>query len=663
MDESMAAQVGFRKESHEFRKLLEEPVEAYEITCKGVPVRQSFELVGPGLGLRYLLDGRPDFFSIAEIAKGLQQPCMSDLDKALAVYRFSTRYSYVMSMGFGGYEASKFLNCHGYAFCWGQSDFQHLLYEAMGLRVRAPHLKGHSSVEVLLDGRWCTMDAFTRNLHPSPDLSHLATGADLQNHPELINAVFPPETAAKLASYWSKAGAGTDSYEPWQDSRAMLLNLRRNERLRLDLDRRDLWCLAPSEPMDFTNGVWSWDPTLDEAHLSSEIERSENIEVTTSGLAAIGAAEIEWRIQCPYPLVDGELSFVFDRPVSAQVSVSRNGRRTWPRLPVIDSDSARWHLGEEHLSVRKVPSGAEPASLEHGAVHELFIRAAWSKAVLTQMAVRFEIQAHGRSLPRMNEGVNRWSLIGGGQGTTAIHSYTVHPGLSVSNSSPLEGESISIQAEVCNWGNAPARDVQVLFLLPGTSVMLGETRLEHIPEGGSATASIDWITKAVGDRPEQNRAGEFRYVETSIEVMISGDSEENDEYSTIATTRFTVRPRPFPRIARSTIYVGRTDDSIIVRAALSNMPDECITGGSHVYISDTPLSAKMSLWAGHPEKAGSKLGDECSLIGILPAEFAVAEWKLPVSDLPETLDLWLEVKCGEEVSEGERRILLEINDS
>jgi hypothetical protein len=661
----MALQVGFRRETHKVSKPLEEPVENYEINCNSVPVQQSFELIGPGLGLRYLLDGHPDFFSIAEIAKGLQRTGMCELEKALAVYRFSTRYSYVMSMGFGGYEATKFLNCHGNAFCWGQSDFQHLLYEAMGLRVRAPHLKGHSSVEVLLDGRWCTMDAFTRNLHPSPDLSHLATGADLQNHPELIEAVFPTETATQLTGYWSKAGPGTDTYEPWQDSRAMLLNLRRNERLRLDLDRREIWCLAPSEPMDYTNGIWSWGPLLDEAHLLTEVERSDGVEAAANGLLVTSAGEIEWRIQCPYPLVDGELSLVFDKRTSAQVFISSNGRRTWSQLPLSDSDraSCSWHLGEGHLSVRKVPSGAEPASLEHGAVHELFIRTGWSQAALSQMAVRFEIQAHGRSLPRMNEGVNRWTLIGGGQGTTAVHSYTVHPGLSVSNSSPLEGETVALQDKVCNWGEEPATNVRVSFQQAGTSEILGETTIDQIPAGGSATASLDWTAKAVGDRPAQNIAGVFRYVETAVEAKILTECEENEEHSPVAESRLAIRPRPAPRITGHTFQVERNteEENITIRAALSNMPQECIAGGPHVYISDSPLSAKLFLWLGHPDRGGSPLGNEQKLEGILPAEFAVAEWIVPASEMADRAEIWLEVKCEEEVREDERRILLKRN--
>jgi len=655
----MTSQLGFRKEAREIRRELREPVEEYTVTCNGVPVRQSLELIGPVTGLRYQLEGHPDFFSIAELAKSLQRPGMTDFEKALAVYRFSSRYAYSMGMGFGSYEATRFLNCHGYAFCWGQSDFQHLLYEAIGLHARAPKLKGHSSVEVLLDGRWCTLDAYTRNLHPSPHLSGIATGDDLQDHPELIEAVFPPETAATLVDYWSEAGPGTDSYEPWQDSRAMVLNLRRNERLRLDLDRREIWCLAPAEPADYANGTWEWRPILDDKHLGSEMERAEGVEARATGLIASGAAEVEYRLQSPYPLVAGTLSLVFDAATGIEVSVSRDGRRNWLSLEPFTRDRGEWSLGEEHLSIREVPSGAEPATLQHAAVHELYIRISWAEAVLRQVTVCFDVQAHARSLPRMQEGENRWRLIGGDQGAAAVHAFTVHPGLSVSTPTPLAGSAVTLEAEVCNWGDRPASGVRVCFRQPGTPGALSETTLEHIPPQGRAKARIDWEAKAAGDRPAQDASAPFRYVETRVEALIQGDGEESEARSTAAETRFSVRPRPVPRITEHLLYVERDaeEGEMTIRAALANMPPECLGGGSYVYVSDSPLSAKLRLWLGHPDRGGSPLGTARDLEGIPPAEFGVAEWRLPAANLPAALDLWLEVQCGEEVRPEHRRIL------
>jgi len=127
------------------------------VICAHPPVGCRVELTGPGVGIRLIREGSHDFHSMAELAKTLVTPGMDDRAKAMAVYRFSARNTHGFSAGWGSTEMTRFLNGFGYSFCWGQADFQHLLYEAVGLRARAPSLKGHSSVEVFLDGQWRMM--------------------------------------------------------------------------------------------------------------------------------------------------------------------------------------------------------------------------------------------------------------------------------------------------------------------------------------------------------------------------------------------------------------------------------------------------------------------------------------------------------------------------
>lgn len=648
----MSARLEFERETHTVRRELREPVEEYVVACSGEPVKQSLEVVGPAAGLRWQLDGHPDFFSLAEMAKSLQRPGMSDIDKALAAYRFCARYLYGMSMGFGGYEMTRFANCHGYSFCWGQADFLHLLCEAMGLRVRVPQLKGHSSTEVLLDGRWCTLDSFTRSLHPSPDLSGLATGAELREHPELIASVFPEETAGKLADYWSGAGEGSDTYEPRQDSYAMTLDLRRGESLRLDLDRREIWGLAPAEPLDYANGTWQWQAVLDDEHLESETELACGVAAEAIGLRAAAEAEIEYRIHSPYPLLAGTMSLAFDQPTTLEALASRDGRRTRPKLASGTTQEGEWRFDADHMTVGKVPPSTAPAQLEHGAVHELFVRLRWSKAALTRLSFRFDVQAHAKSLPRMRPGDNRWRLIGGDLGATAVHSFETCPGLQTSAPSPLAGSDVTLTAAVHNRGDEPARNVPVQFVQAGTPEVLGETTLAEIAPGDSAAASVVWQATATGDRPAQDSGQPPRYVETRVQAWIAGDADS------AAETRLEVLPRPAPQIDAATFYVETVDSQLIVRAALANMPPDCVVNGSRAYLSDSPLTAELRLWRGHPDHGGTLLGEPQRLTGILPAEFKAAAWALPRAELPAQFELYLEVICGEEVAEEDRRLLL-----
>ncbi len=645
------------KEVQEIRRDLHAPVEEYTIHCDGVPMDQSIELCGPASGLRFQLHGHPDFFSIAELVKSLQRPGMSDAEKALAVYRFSSRYTYHMSMGFGAFEMTRFLNCYGYSFCWGQADFQHLLYEAMGLRVRSPKLKGHSSVEVLLDGRWTTWDGYTRSLHPSPDLEHIATGAELRKHPELINAVFSKEMADRLNDYWSEAEAGTDSYEPWQDSQIMFLGLRRNERLRLDLERRDAWCLAPEEPKDFTNGRWNWTPILDETHLEKEVETWSGVLVVPGGLMSEEAGEVQYRLRSPYPFVRGELAARLSADSEAKILVSGDGRRTWtpPARNTVGDDV--WQFTPSQMSVGRVPPDTAPADLQHSAVHELFIRIQWSGSVLSQVEFSLDVQAHARSLPAMTTGTNRWRIIGGDQGATVIHRYRTWPELTVSDYAPLSGETVVLSVELTNTSDRPVNELPIRFTQRGTDTVLGQTVVRKMGPGEKAAASIEWNAQAIGDRLAENNSGDAAYVHTRVVAEIGGSGYP---IARTAETRLTVRPRPWPRITDDLVQLKMSEGKCLVRAALANMPPELIGPRRYCYIVDTPLSATLRLWCGHPDRGGALVDKPVELSEIQPAEFKVAQWVLAEEDVVSLNDGYLEIVCGDEVQDEHRRLILRV---
>lgn len=295
--------IGFRfaERGHEHRA--EDALSRYVVRTEARPMRQWLELAGPGRALRLIRDGSPDFSSFGELAKSLVRPGLSELERAMAIYRFSARHFYNASMGWGDTEMTRFINAFGYSFCWGQADFQHLLYEAAGLRARAPLLKGHSSTEVFVDGAWRMLDAYMRLMAPAPDLSGLATGDDLHRHPGIFDAIRSAARAETAKDYWSIHGPG-GTYEPHADSAAMRLHLRRGESVRFDLDRRERWALAPAEPADFCNGRWFWQPTLDAAHLERDVQRADNVAAGAEGLAphkAHAPALLDYRIGAPGP--------------------------------------------------------------------------------------------------------------------------------------------------------------------------------------------------------------------------------------------------------------------------------------------------------------------------------------------------------------------------
>jgi hypothetical protein len=422
----MQTSVGFQCRHKFHEKKAAKPVEPYQIAVDSTPINQWVELCGPGVGIRLLREGSHDFHSFAELAKSLVRPGMTDLEKALAVYRFSARHFHNGSAGFGGTEMTRFINCYGYSYCWGQGDFQHLLYEAVGLRARAPQLKGHSSTEVFIDGKWRMMDAYMRLLAPSPELDGLATGEEVSRHPEIWEHIREGAVIGLAKDYWSKYAPG-NTYEPWQDSNAMLLTLRRRESLRIFDRGLGAWCLSPVEPADYVNGQWTWQPVLDAEHLAKEVESAVNVVPAGGGLRPKGAASIEYRVETPYPLCTGTAALGFRGEGKLRASVSTDQRRSWFVLHEGTASNLEWKL-DDRLSVRQLPPSYDHDPLLRNQKREVLLHVDWSgEATLTRVEFSFLVQIHAPSVPRLKKGANQWTLIGMDQGGSVRHEWEELP--------------------------------------------------------------------------------------------------------------------------------------------------------------------------------------------------------------------------------------------
>ncbi len=636
-----------------------DPVVPFTVTTAAAPANRWVEIRGPGRGIRLLRDGAHDFHGISELVKTIVRPGMSDTEKAVAVYRFCMRHAYSFSMGWGEYDMNRFINAYGYSFCWGQADFQHLLMEAAGLRVRAPSLKGHSSGEVLLDGAWRAVDAYVRLLAPAPDLNGFATGRELHKHPELFTALFHPERAATLADYWALWAPG-GTYEPRLDSHAMMLNLRRGESLRLHHANRGLWCLAPREPADYVNGDWTYEPVLDADHLAKETECADNVHAEDGALRASNTAKpavLEYRVQCPYPLVAGSLSLAFSGAARARISISSDQRRTWTDL--WDGRAGRHTLPlDPHLSVRLIPPGSAPATLSREAVHDLLVRIRWEgRALLTQAKLAFVCQAHAPAVPRLEPGLNRCLLVGGAAGASVEYAWDEFPGASVSEAAPLEGDPVTLRAAVHNPGPRVARQVPVRFVDSATGAVVASALIKAIPPGQTRSVTRRWTAVARGDRSSITASvGIPGYVRTTLKIETGRLHRRADKAGELSLV---VRPRPDPRFGDSLVWIGRDsrcgDDQLVIRAAVAHCAPDPSSG--RLYVCDVPLGADVTPFLGHPDQGGKRLAPSRRLEGILPGEFAVAEWVLDARALPADGAVWVEAVCDDTVAPGRRRLL------
>jgi hypothetical protein len=668
MTASLPAAAGFRRHRCVHRHTPAgngAPAYDYLVETATRPVNRSVEISGPGEGIRWRRLGAPDFSSFAELAKSIVSPDMGDMEKAMAVYRFSARHACLAGMGWGGTEMTRFLNCFGYSFCWGQADFQHLLYEAAGLRARAPGLKGHSSVEVLVNGQWRMLDAFMQLALPAPELDGLATGRDLVQNPWIFDAARSvPERLKILRDYWSR-WAGTDLYQPWQDSRSMVLSLRRHESLRFDYGRREAWCVAPGEPPDYVNGEWRWTPPLDVRHLEAEVQSAANLKAAKAGVTAAGPgpASVEYRLRSSYPFCTGRLGVTVAGAGGIRILVSNNCRQTWSELGAAAAGTQEFVL-DPHLSARTLPNLGKATSrdLDRAVVSDLLVRLEFAgRCSLRGLDFSLLVQANAASLPAMQAGLNQWQFLCNEPEAAISHCWDEYPEFTVSDPAPFEGDQVELALTVHNPGPKACRRLPVEFLLAGTGVSIGTVLISRIPPGGQAVARMSWTAAMVPDRANTGRGGEpGRYVFTALEARVGAETAAGD-LSGVARAQLSVRPRPLPKLDSRLVWSSQGrfahEGRLVLRTAVVN--EVCRDLDLRLnYLPDSPLETTLVPFLGDPDAGGKPLAAPARLAGVQPGEFGVAEWVLETAALPAEFDLWIEALSAAPVPSERRRLLV-----
>lgn len=639
----------------------------YRADAHAEPLNLSLEINGPGDGISCVRQGGHDFSSFVRLARSVVEPGMSDEQKAMAVYRFAAENFHGFGMGWGNTEMTRFINAFGYSFCWGQADFQHLLYEAAGLRARAPALVGHSSVEVLLDGRWRLFDAFMRLVAPAPRLDGLATGGDMAADPARWEAIRVGEVCKNAKSFWSKHGPSS-TYDPLQDARAMTIVLRRGEAIRFEYRPRGLWCMAPYEPDDYVNGRWLWTPPLDAAHILRDACASENVEAGPQGIKPIDFSRlsmVEHRIHCPYPLVVGSASLRFSGAADVAVSVSIDAGRTWIPLHRGAAGEVAIPL-DAHLTARKLGPSPDAWQNRHLIRHTLHLRIAWTgPASLDRAAYDLTFQAHGPSLPRVVRGFNAWSLIGGEGDATATHKWEEFPEISLSADRPFEGQKVTCTARVHNRGTSSADGVRVAFVEVETGTTLGETVLERIAPGASAEASVTWpaavtvqmrAEEPLTHRPYARTTVEARIIHPAAANVVAAESQSGrgdaELWQPVARAVMVVRPRPRPHFGDALVWVGEPDrerETLTLRAAVAHQQSD--DARPMLYLVPASMRVRLRPYLGHPDHGGLRLAPERAL-DVRASEFGIAEWDIPLHALPKEFELWVEAVCEPPVASG-----------
>jgi len=650
----------FEKISRAHRITVATPVHPYRLDAAHEPIEHAVRITGPAAGFRLDRAGSHDFSCFANLIRTIVPPGsnMTDQQKAVAVYRFCTRNTCHSQIGFGGTEMTRFLNAYGYSFCWGQADFQHLLYEAAGLPARAPVLTGHSSVEVLIDGTWRMIDAYMRLLIPAEDLDGIATGSYLGHHLDRFDQTREGIIVKHARDYWTNHRPGLGTYEPWQDSRAMAITLRRGESLHMGVggarhSAGGVWCVSPYAPADYLNGRVQWTPTLDEKFLANECDLHENLAASRGRLTPIDPARpctLDLTLAMPYPLITGKAVLQWDSLCDVTAEISTNQRRQWTVLYQGKSSELSAAL-DQHLSLRGRPKDDVIASGERlGFV----LRLRWTGAQsLTHANIECVLQAHAPSWPTMARGVNAWATIGADAGAQVEHTWLEFPGLTVSDDQPFVGDEVTIRAVVHNRGDKPAKNVRVRFTQWGSSPVLGEATIEQIDAQGSGEATLRWrATPNCGPHNDSGRPNP-QYVRTHLRAEVL-DQPTTPGESGFACATLRIRPRPAIKFNADLIHTGPTPEhglpagatpdnagALRIRAGVIHHVDP-----EHIfaYLADAPLDVTVRLSIGDPDHGGVALDTPRRVLDIQPSEFGVAEWLIPTAALPDELDLWVEAR-------------------
>lgn len=664
MDSSSSPVPGWRCQPKVHTVTASEALCRYQVSPASDPVRQWLEVEGPGPSLHLFRKGSPDFFSFHHLAQSLIEEGLSDLEKALRIYRFSARHFHgADSPGWGCTEMTRFINTIGNFYCWGQADFQILLYRAAGLRARHPVLKGHSSVEVWIDGKWRMMDAFVRLIVPSPELDGLATGEELSKQLSLFDAVRPGSDVTAVRDYWSLHEAG-GVYQPHEDNQAMNLHLRRGESVRFDLDRREAWALCSHEIRDFCNGDWRWRPSLDADHLKEETAHVANVEADGGGLRAADASarsSLIYRVSSPWPLIGGTVRWEWDSAQTATLEYFDPESTQWIEVGTSGDAGAAIEV-TKILSAARLPNGEDIhlRPMEREVIHERVFRLSWKgSARLQSLDFQFLLQAHRPSIPQLTKGDNEWTLLAGAPGATIRHGWTEYPDLSVSCSRPRRGETVEIRG-VLHWeGEGPLEDVPVSLRQKGRSEVLAEGRVDRVMPGSPAEVVLRWKAEAYGDRWNRVEKRHSAYVQTDLQLVVGEETDASGSLSPIAEATLVVLCPRAPRIAPEFVRRKWDPDSRSGRLRIAVIHPWPLSEGENagpLNLQDVSSEAVVQLYRGHP-RDGETVG-EPQTVSVLASEFEFLEWDLPAE--LEKEDLWISLKAPEF---EESDMLLEVKES
>ncbi|MBN2289873.1 MAG: transglutaminase domain-containing protein, partial [Candidatus Glassbacteria bacterium] len=172
----------------------------FEIEVSGTLDPENLEITVENIGdtpvkdPRITVNGRYDWYTLADLVAEITAGCTTEKEKALAVFDFVEKQSYWWSYpkDRSSLNPVRHFNIYGYHIC-SQAACQFVaLCRAAGLEARVYEIWHHTVSEAKWDGAWHHMDADIGIWYLKGDNRTIASIAELGEHPEWVARAYKP---------------------------------------------------------------------------------------------------------------------------------------------------------------------------------------------------------------------------------------------------------------------------------------------------------------------------------------------------------------------------------------------------------------------------------------------------------------------------------------
>jgi hypothetical protein len=465
---------------------------------------------------RITVNGLYDWYDAKSLAAEITRDCVTDEEKALAVWSWIRYRTYQLSpFDHSALHPVRAMNGYGYGICGHVAAWMKCLWTAAGLKARVQELWGHTVSEAFYNGAWHMLDGNVKVFYLDRDNRTIASLATLEHDKELVERAIHPrerepwfigpdapernrEFVRYLTSYKDNYEENSYDGEIAKDY-SMAMTLKPGEKLvrwwTPRLGKFEGRNGRPVAPLQYANGQLIWEPNLRSVDIRPYLSIPGYGNIATAAPAgkspAIRVADLQDElytrpstfsipIESPYPIVGARFSCTLVKEGDSSLD-SASIFFGDPRWATGDLYEYRWSAGPQRVEL-DLDSKFMSSAAKYGYSIGFAIRGNATSEPATQTGVdafRFEtdLQVSPQSLPALSLGKNtirfRQQSSGKVRITHAWREITDRrpPGKVETALNAGDGHEIPTVTPVLRWsepvpaGSAVATDYQVMVSL------------------------------------------------------------------------------------------------------------------------------------------------------------------------------------------------------